>query len=175
ALVGGCPAIVKLQAGTQGVGTMLADTEQALYALCETLWAMGQQIVLQEFVREAKGSDVRAFVIGGKVVAAMRRTAAPGEFRSNIHRGGHGRPLQLEESEEQHVIAAARAMGLHVAGVDYLESREGPKVLEVNASPGFQGLEEATGTDIAGEVVRFAAAFAEREAVGARHLPERLA
>ncbi|MCA1819838.1 MAG: RimK family alpha-L-glutamate ligase [Halobacteriales archaeon] len=173
--VGGIPCVLKLLKGTQGIGVMLAESREGLESILQAFWSLGHTVLLQEFVAESKGKDVRAFVVGDRVVGAMRREAAIGEFRSNIHRGGHGRPLQLEESEEQHVIAAARAMGLHVAGVDYLESREGPKVLEVNASPGFQGLEEATGTDIAGEVVRFAAAFAEREAVGARHLPERLA
>ncbi len=164
ALVGGCPAIVKLQAGTQGVGTMLADTEQALYALCETLWAMGQQIVLQEFVREAKGSDVRAFVVGGKVVAAMRRTAAPGEFRSNIHRGARGEAVALDRRFKACAIRAARALDLEIAGVDILAAGGKPLVLEVNCSPGLEGIEQVTQIDIARTVI----AHTEKVAARAR-------
>jgi len=160
--VGGVPCVLKLLKGTQGIGVMLAESREALEAILQAFWSLGHTILLQEFVAESKGRDVRAFVVGDRVVGAMRREARLGEFRSNIHRGGLGRPLKLAAEDERHAVAAARALGLEVAGVDYLESREGPKVIEVNASPGFQGLEQATGIDIAGEVVRYAAEVAAR-------------
>lgn len=159
-LVGGCPAIVKLQQGTQGIGTMIAETPQAVHSLLETLWAMGQDIVLQEYVRESKGRDIRAIVVGGRVVAAMRRTAKPGEFRSNLHRGGKGARLSLPRSYRSAAIRAAKAMGLEVAGVDMLEGREGPRILEINSSPGLEGIERATGVDVATAIVEHAERYA---------------
>lgn len=162
--VGGVPCVLKLLQGTQGIGVMLAESREGLESILQAFWSLGHVILLQEFIAESKGKDVRAFVVGDKVVAAMRREAKLGEFRSNIHRGGLGRPIHLSESDEHAVIEAAHAMGLQVAGVDYLESHTGPKIIEVNASPGFQGLERATGKDIAGEVVRFAAGYAEANA-----------
>jgi ribosomal protein S6--L-glutamate ligase len=135
-LVGGCPAIVKLQQGTQGIGTMIAETPQAVHSLLETFWAMGQDIVLQEYIRESKGRDVRAIVVGGRVVAAMRRTAKPGEFRSNLHRGGKGRGVHLSTLYRRVAVRATKAMGLEIAGVDMLESKSGPKILEINSWPG---------------------------------------
>ena len=155
-LVGGCPAIVKLQQGTQGIGTMIAETSQAVHSLLETLWAMGQDIVLQEYIRESKGRDVRAIVVGGRVIAAMRRVAKPGEFRSNLHRGGKGKPLRLPRAYRSVAIRAARVMGLEVAGVDMLESRTGPKILEINSSPGLEGIERASSVDVAGAIIDFA-------------------
>ena len=159
-LVGGCPAIVKLQQGTQGIGTMIAETSQAVHSLLETLWAMGQDIVLQEYVRESKGRDIRALVVGGKVVAAMRRVAKPGEFRSNLHRGGKGGKLKLPREYRHAAIKATKVMGLEVAGVDMLEAKSGPKILEINSSPGLEGIERATGHDVAGALVEHAERYA---------------
>jgi ribosomal protein S6--L-glutamate ligase len=159
-LVGGCPAIVKLQQGTQGIGTMIAETSQAVHSLLETFWAMGQDIVLQEYVRESKGRDVRVIVVGGKVIAAMRRTAKPGEFRSNLHRGGKGAHVKLPPSFRSAAIRATKAMGLEVAGVDMLESRSGPKILEINSSPGLEGVERASAIDVAGAIVAHAEDYA---------------
>ncbi|MBI4957110.1 MAG: RimK family alpha-L-glutamate ligase [Myxococcales bacterium] len=151
--VGGCPAIVKLLHGSQGIGTMIADTPQAVFSLLETLWAMGQEIVLQEYIRESGGRDVRAFVVGGKVVAAMRRVARPGEFRSNLHRGGRGDPLLLPASYRRLATRAARVAGLEICGVDLLEGKKGPLVVELNSSPGLEGIEQATGIDVAHSIV----------------------
>ena len=155
-LVGGCPVIVKLQQGTQGVGTILADTPQALYSLVETLWAMGQEIVLQEYVQESEGRDIRALVVGSKVVAAMRRVAQPGEFRANLHRGGQGNALDLPRRFRNCAIKAAALVGLDVAGVDLLEGQQGPVVLELNSSPGFEGIEQVTRIDVAAQVIGLA-------------------
>lgn len=159
-LVGGTPCVLKLLQGTQGVGVMLVESREAIESVLQAFWSLGHTILLQEFIAESKGKDVRAFVVGNKVVAAMRREAKLGEFRSNIHRGGLGRVVKLDDETEQAVVSATHAIGLHIAGVDYLESREGPKIIEVNASPGFQGLEQATKADIGIEVVDFAAEFA---------------
>jgi ribosomal protein S6--L-glutamate ligase len=161
-LVGGCPAIVKLQQGTQGIGTMIAETPQAVASLLETLWAMGQDIVLQEYVREAKGRDVRAIIVGNRVVAAMRRTAKAGEFRSNLHRGGLGLKVKLDRRYARTAVMASRVMGLEVAGVDILEGRHGPKILEINSSPGLEGIERASGIDVASAIVVHAERFVER-------------
>lgn len=160
AQVGGCPAIVKLQQGTQGIGTMIAETSQAVHSLLETLWAMGQDIVLQEYVRESRGRDIRAIVVGGRVVAAMRRVAKPGEFRSNLHRGGSGNRAALPRAYRQAAVKAAKVMGLEVAGVDMLEAKSGPKILEINSSPGLEGIERATAIDVAGAVVEHAERYA---------------
>ncbi len=161
-LVGGTPCILKLLKGTHGVGVMIAESRGSIEAILQTLWSLGHVILLQEFIKESKGRDVRAFVVGDHVVGAMRREAKIGEFRSNIHRGGDGRPVDLTPDQRLHCIEAAHAMGLSVAGVDFLEGHDGPKILEVNASPGFQGLEKATGQNIAGEVIRFCAEYARR-------------
>ncbi|MBI4704705.1 MAG: RimK family alpha-L-glutamate ligase [Deltaproteobacteria bacterium] len=156
ALVGGCPVVVKLQQGAQGIGTMIADTPQALRGLIETLWAMGQEIVLQQYVGEAAGNDLRALVVGGSVVAAMRRVARPGEFRSNLHRGGTGDPVQLPPRYRRCAIAAAGLVGLEVAGVDMLETPNGPLVVELNSSPGLEGIERASNVDVAAAVIALA-------------------
>jgi ribosomal protein S6--L-glutamate ligase len=165
-LVGGAPAIVKLQQGTQGIGTMIADTTQAAHALLETFWAMGQDIVLQEYVRESKGRDVRIIVVGGQVVAAMRRIAKRGEFRANLHRGGSAVPLALTKRYQDVAKRASEVMGLEIAGVDVLEGRKGPRILEINSSPGLEGIERATGVDVAGAIIDHAErrfrAFARR-------------
>jgi ribosomal protein S6--L-glutamate ligase len=159
--VGGTPAIVKLQQGAQGIGTMIAETPQAVTSLLETLWAMGQDIILQEYIAESKGRDYRAIVVGGRVVAAMRRQAKQGEFRSNLHRGGHGVPVTLERAYRIAAVAATRVMGLEVAGVDMLEGKAGPKILEINSSPGLEGIERASGIDVAGAIIAHAERYLE--------------
>jgi ribosomal protein S6--L-glutamate ligase len=164
--VGGLPAIVKLIRGTQGVGVMLATTLGELEGILATFSDLGQDIVLQEFIAESRGRDVRALVVGERVVAAMRRRAKRGEFRSNLHRGGRGKAVKLGPAYVEAAVTAARIVGLEVAGVDMLETREGPKVMEVNSSPGFEGLERATGVDIAGAIVEHALAFAQEQRDG---------
>lgn len=169
--VGGTPCIVKLVEGTQGVGVMIAESRESLEAMLETFYSLGQHIIIQEFIKESKGRDVRAFVIGNRVVGAMRREARVGEFRSNIHRGGTGRPIDLPPEYERAALLATRIMGLQIAGVDMLESHEGPKLMEVNSSPGFEGLEKATGLDMASEVVDYVATFAEKWQDAAEQMP----
>jgi ribosomal protein S6--L-glutamate ligase len=168
-LVGGAPAIVKLQQGTQGIGTMIADTTQAAHALLETFWAMGQDIVLQEYVRESKGRDVRIIVVGGRVIAAMRRVAKRGEFRANLHRGGKATTVKLSPRYLESARRAAAVMGLEVAGVDVLEGKRGPRILEINSSPGLEGIERATGVDVAGAIID----HAERVEANARRRARR--
>jgi len=160
--VGGTPAIVKLQQGTQGIGTMIAETPQAVTSLLETLWAMGQDIILQEYIAESKGRDYRAIVVGGRVIAAMRRQAKKGEFRSNLHRGGLGVSVELPNRYRHAAIAAVKVMGLEVAGVDILEGSDGPKILEINSSPGLEGIERTSGLDVAGAIVAHAERFLAR-------------
>ncbi|MDX1564544.1 MAG: RimK family alpha-L-glutamate ligase [Phycisphaeraceae bacterium] len=152
--VGGAPVIIKLLEGTQGVGVILADSANIAAAIIETLQGTKQNVLIQKFVAESKGKDVRAFVVGDRVVAAMRRRAQGAEFRSNVHRGGMTEKVQLDPAFEQTAVRAAQIMGLRVAGVDMLESKEGPQVMEVNSSPGLEGIEEATGADIAGQIVQ---------------------
>ncbi len=171
-LVGGTPCVIKLLQGTQGVGVMIANTEAEALGMLDTLWTLGQEILLQELVSESRGRDVRALVVGDRVVAAMRRTARAGEFRSNIHRGGVAEPIVLPREYAEAAVKAVRVMGLEVAGVDVLEARTGPKILEVNSSPGFEGLEAATGLDIARAYVAHAVEFARARpsACGGGHL-----
>jgi len=157
--VGGLPCIVKLIRGTQGVGVMIATSQAELAGMLDTLWQLGQEILLQELVAESRGRDVRAFVVGDRVAAAMRRTARSGEFRSNIHRGGAAEGVTLDREFAEAAVKAARVIGLEVAGVDMLEARSGPKIMEVNSSPGFEGLERATGVDIARAYVAHAIDF----------------
>lgn len=158
--VGGLPVIIKLIKGTQGVGVMIAHTLPEVQTILDTFWDLGQEIVLQEFVAESEGRDVRALVVGDTVVGAMRRKAKKGEFRSNIHRGGEGRAITLPPDYMEAAVKAARIIGLEVAGVDMLEGREGPRLMEINSSPGFEGLEGATGRDIAGHIVEHALVYA---------------
>jgi ribosomal protein S6--L-glutamate ligase len=160
AMVGGLPCIIKLIQGTQGVGVMIANTAAEAGGMLDTLWTLGQEIILQELVAESRGRDVRALVIGDRVVAAMRRTARAGEFRSNIHRGGVAEAMALDREYAEAAVKAARVMGLEVAGVDMLEARSGPMIMEVNSSPGFEGLEAATGVDIATLYVQHAVEYA---------------
>ena len=162
--VGGTPVIIKLVQGTQGVGVMIADSPQAVESTLDTLWGLGQNIILQEFVAESRGRDLRVLVVGGAVVGAMRRTAREGEFRSNLHRGGAGRPTPLDESYRQAALSATRIVGLDVAGVDMLESSRGPLVLEVNSSPGLRGIEHATGVDVAQKIIAHAERLARQGA-----------
>jgi ribosomal protein S6--L-glutamate ligase len=164
AVVGGTPVIVKLQQGAQGIGTMIAETPQAVTSLLETLWAMGQDIFLQEYIAESKGRDFRALVVGGRVIAAMRRQARRGEFRSNLHRGGVGLEAHLDLRYMRAAVEAAKVMGLEVAGVDMLESRIGPKILEINSSPGLEGIEKATGRDVAGAIIAHGERYVLRRA-----------
>ncbi len=160
--VGGLPAIIKLIRGTQGVGVMIASTLPEVQTMLDTFWDLGQEIVLQEFIRESRGVDVRALVVGDRVVGAMRRRAKKGEFRSNIHRGGEGTPIELTAEYRDAAVKAARVIGLEVAGVDMLEGADGPKIMEINSSPGFEGLERATGEDIAGAIIDHAIEVARR-------------
>lgn len=151
--VGGSPVIIKLLEGTQGVGVILAETTKVAQAIVETLQSAQQNVLIQKFVKESRGRDIRAFVIGDKVVAAMRRTAHGDEFRSNVHRGGKTDAVQLEPEYERTAIRGAQLIGLRMAGVDMLESEDGPQIMEVNSSPGLEGIETATGIDIAGAII----------------------
>ncbi len=153
--VGGAPVIIKLLEGTQGIGVMLAPDAKTAEAMLETLQSAKQNVLLQKFVAESKGRDVRALVVGDRVVAAIRRVARGDEFRSNVHRGGTAEPVELSEEYERVAVQSAQIMGLRVAGVDLLEGNEGPLVLEVNSSPGLEGIETATELDIAGAIVDY--------------------
>ena len=153
--VGGTPVIIKLIEGTQGVGVILADKKEIAMAIIETLHSADLKFLIQKFVAESKGKDVRAFVIGDRVVGAMRRTAQGQEFRSNVHRGGLAESIKLEPAYEEAAIRAAQIMGLKICGVDMLEGKDGPQIMEVNSSPGFEGIEGATGLDIAGEAIDY--------------------
>ncbi|MCA9054370.1 MAG: RimK family alpha-L-glutamate ligase, partial [Planctomycetaceae bacterium] len=156
--VGGAPVIIKLLEGTQGIGVILAESEKIAEAIIETLQSTRQNVLVQRFVSESKGKDIRAFVVGDRVVAAMRRTAQAGEFRSNVHRGGKAMPVDLDETYRDAAVRAAQIMGLRVAGVDMLEAAEGPRILEVNSSPGLEGIEGATQRDIAGAIIDYISA-----------------
>lgn len=153
--VGGAPVVVKLLEGTQGLGVVLAETRKAAESVIGAFRQLDANILVQEFVKEAKGADIRAFVVGGKVVAAMRRQGAPGEFRSNLHRGGSAEAIRLTPKQRATAVKAAKTMGLNVAGVDLIESDRGPLILEVNSSPGLEGIEKASGVDVAGSVIEF--------------------
>jgi ribosomal protein S6--L-glutamate ligase len=152
-MVGGAPCVIKLIEGTQGKGVILAETSKAAESVIDGLRQMKAHFLVQEFIKESNGCDIRAFVIGDKVVASMMRRAKEGEFRSNLHRGGSAVPVKITEEEARVAINAARALGLNVAGVDLLRSTRGPLVLEVNSSPGLQGIEASTGLDIAGMII----------------------
>lgn len=156
--VGGAPVIIKLLEGTQGIGVLLAETVKSAEAIIELLQSQKQNVLIQKFVAESKGRDVRAFVVGDQVVAAMRRVAQGQEFRSNVHRGGLTERVELDESYVKTAVRAAQIMGLNVAGVDLLEGKDGPQVLEVNSSPGLEGIETCTQLDIAGAIVDYMAA-----------------
>jgi len=151
--VGGSPVIIKLLEGTQGLGVVLAETRKAAQSVIEAFHGLKARIIVQEFIKEAKASDLRVFIIDGKVVGAMKRTGKEGEFRSNLHRGGKAELVKLNRKEKSAAVKAAEAMGLAVAGVDMLQSERGPLILEVNSSPGLEGIEKATGVDIAGKII----------------------
>ncbi len=153
--VGGAPCIIKLLEGTQGLGVVLAESRKAATAVIESFNSLKARVIVQEYISDASGVDIRAIVVNGRVVGAMRRIAAEGEFRSNLHRGGVSELIQLSEQEEETAIEAANALGLAVAGVDMLPSKRGPLVIEVNSSPGLEGIEGATGTDIAAELIYY--------------------
>ena len=151
--VNGPPVVVKLLEGTQGIGVVLAESTMAASSVIEAFHGLEQNILIQKFIKEAKGADIRALVVGRKVVAAMRRQAAGNEFRSNIHRGGTAKKIKLSPEYRRTALAAARVLGLTVAGVDLIESDEGPMVMEVNSSPGLEGVQKATGIDVAAAIV----------------------
>lgn len=151
--VGGAPLVIKLLEGTQGIGVVLAETAKAAESVIQAFMGVGADILVQEFIKEAGGADIRCFVVGGRVIAAMLRQAPPGEFRSNLHRGGTSQLVKLTPKERSTAANAARVMGLNVAGVDLLRSARGPLVMEVNSSPGLEGIEGATGKDIAGMII----------------------
>lgn len=153
--VGGPPLIVKLLEGTQGLGVVLAETKTAAKSVIEAFYGLNANILVQEFIKEAGGSDIRAFVVGGKVIAAYKRQGQEGEFRSNLHRGGQGSKVKLSAIEKKTAVAACKALGLNIAGVDMLRSERGPLVLEVNSSPGLEGVENVTGVDVAGKIIEF--------------------
>jgi ribosomal protein S6--L-glutamate ligase len=156
--IGGAPVIIKLLEGTQGVGVILAETEKVAEAIIETLQSTKQNVLVQKFVAESKGRDIRAFVVGDQVVGAMRRVAQGTEFRSNVHRGGKTEVVTLDDTYKDTAIRAAQIMGLRVAGVDMLEGNDGPQIMEVNSSPGLEGIETCTQLDIAGAIVDYIAA-----------------
>jgi ribosomal protein S6--L-glutamate ligase len=155
ASVGGPPLIVKLLEGTQGVGVVLAPTQKAAESIIQAFHSMKARVIVQEFIEEAKGEDIRAFVVDGKVVGAMKRTGKEGEFRSNVHRGGSVELIKLNKQQRKAALVAARTMGLSIAGVDMLQSDRGPLILEVNSSPGLEGIERATQKDIASRIIKF--------------------
>lgn len=153
--LGGAPVVIKLIEGTQGIGVMLSETDRAAESVIEAFGGVGSNILVQEFIKEAGGEDVRCLVVGGKVVATMLRKGAEGEFRSNLHRGGSAKSIKISPKERETAVAAAKAMGLNVCGVDLLRSSRGPVVMEVNSSPGLEGIEKATGIDVAGMIIEF--------------------
>jgi ribosomal protein S6--L-glutamate ligase len=157
AMLGEPPHVIKLNEGAQGNGVLLAERSSASQGMIEAFRGLYANFLVQEFIREARGADIRCFVVGGKVIAAMRRQARAGEFRSNLHRGGSATAVKLSQAETDTALRAARTMGLNVAGVDLLRSRRGPLVLEVNSSPGLEGIEAATGVDVGGEIVDYIA------------------
>ena len=154
-VVGNAPVVIKLIEGTQGIGVILAETKKAAEAVIEAFRGLDANILVQEFIKEAGGSDIRCFVVGDKVVASMKRQAPEGEFRSNIHRGGSASKIKLTPEERSTAVRSAKTMGLNVAGVDILRSNHGPVVMEVNSSPGLEGIETATGVDVAGAIIEF--------------------
>ena len=158
--VGGAPLVIKLLEGTQGIGVVLAETRTAAKSVIQGFMGLSANILVQEYIKEAGGSDIRCFVVGGKVIAAMQRTAPEGEFRSNLHRGGSASLVELTPKERRTAVNAAKIMGLNVCGVDLLRSNRGPLVMEVNSSPGIGGIEAATGKDVANLIIE----FIEREA-----------
>ena len=153
--IGQAPLVIKLLEGTQGLGVILAESNKAAKSVVEAFESLKTRVILQEFIEEAGGADIRAFVINGEVVGAMKRQGKEGEFRSNLHRGGNAHVIKLTRAEKSTALNAAKALGLAIAGVDMLQSNRGPMVLEVNSSPGLEGIEKATGVDIAGKIIEY--------------------
>jgi ribosomal protein S6--L-glutamate ligase len=153
--VGGAPLVIKLLEGTQGLGVVLAETRSAAKSVIDAFSSLEANILIQEFIEEAAGTDIRVIVVNGEVVAAMKRTGAEGDFRSNLHQGGKAEPIELNKKEKSAAIKAAKAVGLGVAGVDMLPSKRGPLIMEVNSSPGLQGIEQSTGIDVAGKIIEY--------------------
>lgn len=160
--VGGAPVVLKLLEGTQGVGVILAESVSTAESVLDAMHSLKQNILIQAFIKESAGQDIRAIVVGDRVVAAMRRTAAAGEFRSNVHRGGSTEALELDPAYAATALEAAHALGLNIAGVDLMPSNDGPMVIEVNSSPGLKGIEAATGLDVAGSMIDYVLAHLER-------------
>ncbi len=154
AIVGGPPFIIKLIEGTQGIGVVLVETEKTAESVLQAMLELRGNLIVQEYIQEANGSDIRCFVIGDKVVAAMKRQAKPGDFRSNVHRGGSAQEIKITKAERELAVSASKIMGLQLAGVDLLRSSRGPLVIEINSSPGLEGIEEATGKDIATMIIQ---------------------
>jgi ribosomal protein S6--L-glutamate ligase len=154
-LAGGAPVVIKLLEGTQGIGVVLGETQKAAESIIQAFGGVNTNILVQEYIAEAKGEDIRCIVIGGKVVASMKRRGKEGDFRSNLHRGGSAKAVKVTPQERATAIGAARAMGLNVCGVDMLRSNHGPVVMEVNSSPGLEGIEQATGVNVAGKIIEF--------------------
>ncbi len=153
--IGDAPVVIKLLEGTQGLGVVLAETNKAAKSVVEAFESLKTRVILQEFIAEAGGADIRAFVVDGQVVGAMKRQGREGEFRSNLHRGGEANVIKLSRAEKSTALLAAKSMGLAIAGVDMLQSKRGPMVLEVNSSPGLEGIEKATGVDVAGKIIEY--------------------
>ena len=159
--VGGAPLVIKLLEGTQGLGVVLADNKNSAESILEAFNGLQARVIVQEFIKEAKGADIRVFIVDGIVVGAMKRQGKEGEFRSNLHRGGSANIIELTDEEENAALKAAKAMGLGIAGVDLLQSSRGPLILEVNSSPGLEGIESATGKDIATSIIKYVERNAE--------------
>ncbi|MDX1519963.1 MAG: RimK family alpha-L-glutamate ligase, partial [Gammaproteobacteria bacterium] len=162
------PLVIKLLQGTQGIGVVLAETNKAAESVIESFLGLKASVLVQQFIKEAGGADIRCFVVGEKVVAAMMRQGAEGEFRSNIHRGGTASVVKISSEERKTAVRAANTMGLNVCGVDILRSEGGPVVMEVNSSPGLEGIEKATGKDIAGDVIAFIERTAKKGKTGTK-------
>ncbi len=162
-MVGGTPVVIKLLEGTQGIGVVLAETKKAAESVLDAFYGLKVNIMVQEFIKESKGSDIRAFVVDGKVVGAMKRTGKEGEFRSNLHRGGKAEPIKLSAEERKTALMSAKALGLNIAGVDMLQSNRGPLVMEVNSSPGLEGIEKATKKDVAAKFYEYIEKNAEKK------------
>jgi ribosomal protein S6--L-glutamate ligase len=166
--VGGCPVVIKLLEGTKGLGVMLAESQKAAEGIIETFLLTGQNVLIQDFIEESRGCDIRAIVVGNKVVAAMRRIARDDEFRSNVYLGSSLQAITLTPEFEQAAVRSSQILGLNVSGVDLIESRSGVKVLEVNSSPGLEGIEQVTGIDVAGAII----GYLEKQRVSLQHPPK---
>ncbi|GEO06710.1 putative alpha-L-glutamate ligase [Adhaeribacter aerolatus] len=161
--VGGAPVVIKLLEGTQGLGVVLAETSKAAESVIEAFHNLKARIIVQEFISESKGADIRAFIVNGEVVGAMKRQGRDGEFRSNLHRGGIGTLIKLSRAEKAAALLAAKTLDLAVAGVDMLQSKRGPLILEVNSSPGLEGIEKATNLDIASKIIQYTEALVQKK------------